>query len=140
MTTPAIVEGGCTKPGNLGSYGSRTRLMRQRLEAFEERMGRPTKIERYKLPDDEIVEFRFYRYEQPRRARTPSFWRSIFRAREAAPETGEPKLWIVAIRRKRGPLYVGGRSLYDRVIKQPGVLLISREPADRRNQTREEGA
>ena len=140
MTTPAIVEGGCTNPDNLGGYGSRTRLMRQRLEAFEERMGRPTKIERYKLPDEELVEFRFYRCEQPTRARTPSFWRSIFRAREAAPETGEPKLWVVAIRRKRRPLYLAGRALYDRVSKQPGVVLLSREPAERRNQTREEGA
>src|SRR5215471_11088265 len=88
MTTPAIVEGGCTNPDNLGGYGSRTRLMRQRLEAFEERMGRPTKIERYKLPDEELVEFRLYRCEQPTRARTPSFWRSIFVRERPLPRPG----------------------------------------------------
>ena len=63
MTTPAIVEGGSTK------------------------------IEWYKLADGELVEFRFYQYEQ------------------AAPEPGQPQVWLVAIRRNH--LYLGGRTLYN---------------------------
>jgi hypothetical protein len=125
-TSPAIVEGGCTSPGDLGAYLRHSgRFLRLRLEAVERALGSPAKIERYKLADGEILEFRFYQDSRAQKARTPSLWRRIRPVRKATPQTGQPRLWLLAVRKGSVLGVAGGPALYKRVITTPGVILVS---------------
>src|SRR5262245_61568535 len=126
-TAPAIVPGGCTRPGDFSGKGgcfpagAERPTLREQLFYIERRLGVPERIERYKLSDGEVVEFRFYRTASTSTARRLSAWWSTFRRR--AVTSGAPAPLVVAIR-DGSVIMAAAESLYQRVVTRTDAVPV----------------
>src|SRR5262245_4593801 len=118
-----IVAGGCTNPGDLSANRRRpSRSLRQQLNGVERVLGAPVKIERYKLADDQIVEFRFYQNAGTGTGRPPSLWRRMLRPAERQAQTPTPR--VVAIRNDAS-IALDGDALYQQGVMRAESVLVS---------------
>ena len=126
-TAPAIVPGGCTQPGDFSGKGGRLpagterQSLREQLSYVERRLGAPERIERYKLSDGEVVEFRFYRRASTSPPGRLSAWWSIFRRRTVT--SGAPAPLVVAIR-DGAVIMAAAQSLYQLVVTRTDAVPV----------------